>query len=245
VFVKDVYDYPAATTFKRQSGTDLSDVLVYLNGHFARSKGFEIELEKRRSHSWTGKITYTYQQTKGKSSDPNEAKVVQENGGDAAETRLSETFVRWNRPHKLSASFDLRYDKDGPAWLHQTGFNVYVVGESGRAYTPSSTDITSSAEPYSRNAPFQMTTDFRINHWFSIGGRRLDFSVAGTNIFDNHIIQRVDRQTGLGYVEGEGQFRRSEYTSQGAYEYAIQSQVWDPSNYGVGSQWRAQLDYDF
>jgi len=46
VFVKDIYDYPVATTFKRQSGTDLSDVLVYLNGHYARSKGFEVEVEK-------------------------------------------------------------------------------------------------------------------------------------------------------------------------------------------------------
>jgi outer membrane receptor protein involved in Fe transport len=38
-FVKDVYDYPTATTFKRSEGTSLVDVFVYLNGHFARFEG--------------------------------------------------------------------------------------------------------------------------------------------------------------------------------------------------------------
>ena len=88
-FVKDVYDYPAATTFQRSQGTSLVDIFVYLNGHFARSKGFELQFEKRRSNHWSGKLTYTFQQTKGKSSDPNEQRVVEANGGDASETRLS------------------------------------------------------------------------------------------------------------------------------------------------------------
>uniref|UniRef100_A0A832I325 TonB-dependent receptor n=1 Tax=Eiseniibacteriota bacterium TaxID=2212470 RepID=A0A832I325_UNCEI len=246
VFVKDVYDYPVATTFKRQSGTDLSDVLVYLNGHFARSKGFEIEIEKRRAKHWSGRLSYTYQQTKGKSSDPNEAKVIQEGGGDAAETRLSETFVRWNRPHKLTASLDLRFDRDAPArWLERTGLNLYVQGLSGRAFTPATRDFEQSAEPYSDNAPFQIVTDLRVNRWFRFAGRRVDVSLAGTNIFNNYVINRVDRQTGRGRVAGVGEYARSEYTSQGAYEYALQSEVDDPSNYGPGAQWRLSLDYDF
>ena len=90
-FVKDTYDYPTATLFsggEAEAGEVPKPVFVYLNGHFARSRGFEIEVEKRRSNYWAGKLTYTYQQTKGKSSDPNEQKVVQESGGNAADTRL-------------------------------------------------------------------------------------------------------------------------------------------------------------
>lgn len=246
VFVKDVYDYPVATTFKRQSGTDLSDVLVYLNGHFARSKGIEIEIEKRRSNHWSGKLTYTFQQTKGKSSDPNEAKVVQEGGGDASETRLSETFVRWNRPHKLSVNFDARWDDDAPfGWMKRTGVNVFVTGTSGRAFTPATRDFEQSAEPYSKNAPFQITTDLRVNRGFRFAGRKIDLSVAGTNIFNNYLINRVDRQTGKGRIEGVGEYARSEYLNNSAYQYALQSEVDDPSNYGPGAQWRMQLDYDF
>jgi outer membrane receptor protein involved in Fe transport len=250
-FQKDVYDYPTATTFKRTQGTSLVDVFVYLNGHFARSKGFEIELEKRRSHYWMGKLVYTFSQTKGKSSDPNEQRVIQEGGGDASETRLSEAFVSWNRPHRLTASFDVRFDDRAPerfGWLRHSGLNVYVSGRSGRAFTPiyvtASGNLSSlSATPYSKNAPFQITTDMRINHWFRLGKRRIDLSLAGTNIFNNYVIYRVDPVTGRGRVWGEGSYDKSLYPNINEYTYI--SQILDPSNYGPGAQYRLSFDYDF
>jgi outer membrane receptor protein involved in Fe transport len=251
-FQKDIYDYPAATTFKRSQGASLVDIFVYLNGHFARSKGFEIELEKRRSNYWSGKLIYTFQQTKGKSSDPNEQRVVQENGGDAAETRLSETFVSWNRPHKLALNFDLRYDDRTPerlGWLKHSGLNLYVQGQSGRAYTPVfptlAGTVTSqqAATPYSKNSPFQVTTDMRLNHWFKIGGRRIDLSLAGLNIFNNYLIYRVDPVTGKGRVWGQGSYDPALYPRIDQYTYV--SEILDPSNYGPGAQYRVSLDYDF
>jgi len=247
-FVKDVYDYPVATTFSRLEGTTVTPFFVYLNGHFARSRGFEVEMERRRSNYWSGKITYSYQQTKGKSSDPNEQKVVQENGGDASEVRLSETYVRWNRPHKLSANLDLRFDKDAPiGWLRWTGVNVYIQGESGRAYTPYDPNSTNpSAEPNSRNAPFQITTDLRLNRSIGMGGRRLDFSVTGTNIFNNYVIYRVDPQTGRGREWGVGTYAfPPSFANSDAGTFTRQSEVDDPSNFGPGGQWRVAIDYDF
>jgi len=245
-FVKDIYDYPTATTFKRSQGTSLVDIFVYLNGHFARSKGFEVEIEKRRSSYWTGRLTYTFQQTKGKSSDPTEQKVVQETGGDAAETRLSEAFVRWNRPHKVSANFDLRFDDQTPGgwgWLRRSGLNVYVQGQSGRAYTPINVFSDQAAEPFSKNALFQATVDLRLNRYFMLGRNRVDLSLAGTNLFNNHIINRVDRVTGRGRFAGVGEYDRGEFPE--VTDYTIVSQVDDPSNYGPGAQWRLTVDYDF
>jgi hypothetical protein len=246
-FVKDVYDYPVATTFTRLEGSTVTPFFVYLNGHFARSRGFEIQLERRRSNYWSGKVTYSYQETKGKSSDPNEQKVVQENGGDASEVRLSETYVSWNRPHKLGVNLDLRFDKDAPlAWLRYAGLNVFVQGESGRAYTPENPNSNAAAEPNSKNAPFQLTTDIRVNRSIGIGGRRLDLSVTGTNIFNNYLIYRVDPQTGRGRVWGVGSYAfPPNYANSDAGTYTRQSQVDDPSNYGTGAQWRMALDYDF
>jgi outer membrane receptor protein involved in Fe transport len=246
-FVKDVYDYPSATTFQRSQGTSLVDIFVYLNGHFARSKGFEVQLERRRNNHWSGKLTYTFQQTKGKSSDANEQKVVEAGGGDAGETRLSETFVRWNRPHKLAANFDLRFDEAAPerwGFLRNMGFNVYVQGQSGRAYTPVTLNSTQAAEPNSKNGLFQMTTDFRVNRWFKLASKRLDLSLAGTNVFNNYIINRVDPMTGHGRIWGEGSYdyRNPQLTVD---EYTRVSEVLDPSNYGPGAQWRLSLDYDF
>jgi len=250
-FQKDVYDYPTATTFKRTQGTSLVDVFVYLNGHFARSKGFEIELQKRRSSYWMGKLVYTYSQTKGKSSDPNEQRIIQEGGGDASETRLSEAFVSWNRPHRLTASFDLRFEDRTPerfGWLKHSGLNLYVSGRSGRAYTPiyvtAGGNLSSlSATPYSKNAPFQITTDVRLNRWFRIGKRRIDVSLTGTNIFNNYLIYRVDPVTGRGRVWGEGSYDKELYPNINEYTYI--SQILDPSNYGPGAQYRLSFDYDF
>jgi hypothetical protein len=246
-FVKDIYDYPTATTFKRSQGASLVDIFVYLNGHFARSRGFEIELEKRRAKSyWSGRLSYTFQQTKGKSSDPNEQKIVQETGGDAAETRLSEAFVRWNRPHKVSASVDIRFDDKAPwdlNFLRHSGVNIYAQGSSGRAYTPINLTSTQAAEPYSKNGPFQATLDLRLNRWFKLGGQRLDIGLTATNLFSNHLVNRIDRVTGKGRVAGVGEYDPDEFP--GVNDYTITSEVDDPSNYGPGVQWKLSLDYDF
>jgi hypothetical protein len=244
-FVRDVYDYPSATRVDPLSGTNIQSYFIYLNGHFSRSKGVEMELEKRRAHHWSGKISYSYQQTKGKSSNPNEERVLQEIGGNT-ETRLSEVFVSWNRPHKLTGNFDLRFDDDAPKsmpWLRHAGLNVFVQGQSGRAYTPY--DLANQNPiglPYSMNAPFQVTTDIKVNRWFKMGGRRFDLSLQGTNIFNNYLIYRVDPVTGKGYIWGEGRFDPNYVHSLN--DFVRIGTVDDPSNYGPGAQWRLQLDVD-
>jgi len=249
-FVKDIYDYPSATLFARGEagvGETPTPIFVYLNGHFARSRGFEIEFEKRRSNYWSGKLSYTYQSTKGKSSDPNEQKVVQEGGGDASETRLSETFVDWNRPHKLAATVDLRFDQEAP-WkaLSHMGLNVYVQGLSGRAYTPQNPLSSQAAEPNSKNGLFQMTTDIRVGRTFAMGlGQRMELSLSGTNIFNNHIINRIDPVTGRGRVWGEGSYDQELYPTPALTNFTRTGSVEDPSNYGSGAEWRLALDYDF
>jgi outer membrane receptor for ferrienterochelin and colicin len=252
-FVKDVYDYPVSTTFTRLQGSNLVPILVYLNGHFARSKGFEIELEKRRGGGhWAGKLSYTYAQTKGKSSDPNEAKVAQLSEFSASETRLSETFVSWNRPHKVTANFDLRFTDKGPNgwnWLKESGLNVIVQGQSGRAFTPVFGPVsTVVAEPFSRNGPFQITADVKLNHAVRLLGKRVDIGIAGTNIFNNPIVNRVDALTGQGRAWGVGQYDPAVFfpnDNAEAQKYRRDSEVDDPSNYGPKAQWRLSLDVDF
>ena len=244
-FVRDVYDYPSATRVDPLTGTNIQSYFIYLNGHFSRSKGFEMELEKRRANHWSGKISYSYQQTKGKSSNPNEERVLQEIGGNT-ETRLSEVFVSWNRPHKLTGNFDLRFDDDAPKrmpWLRHAGFNVFVQGTSGRAYTPyDRANQNPIGLPYSMNGPFQVTTDLKVNRWFKMMGRRFDLSLQGTNIFNNYVIYRVDPVTGKGYIWGEGRFDPNYVHSLNDFVHT--GTVDDPSNYGPGAQWRLQLDVD-
>src|SRR5205085_8719010 len=144
-------------------------------------------------------------------------------------------------------NFDLRFDKDTPAgwaFLKQTGMNLFIQGQSGRAYTPLSEQALQNAESFSKNAPFQVTVDARFNHFVRLGTRRIDLSVAGTNVFSNYVINRVDRVTGRGRVFGFGEYdpRNPNFT---VTDYTHTSAVDDPSNYGAGAQWRFSLDYDF
>src|SRR5262245_1634603 len=245
-FLKDIYDYPTSTLFQRSQGENLVDLLIYLNGHFARSKGFEIEVEKRRSGGyWSGRVSYTYQQTKGKSSDPNAAKAAQLAGLDPAETFLSETFVSWNRPHKLTVNYDVRFDQKAPeraGWLKDFGFNVYVQGSSGRPYTPEFGPDSPAGEPYSGNGPFQVTTDLKVDRSFHFGSQRLQLSLAALNIFGTRLVNRVDPVTGEGRVWGVGRYDPNVYPVD---DYVKQRDVDDPSNYGPPAHWRLTLDIDF
>jgi hypothetical protein len=68
--------------------------------------------------------------------------------------------------------------------------------------------------------------------------------MAGTNIFSNHIVNRVDPITGRGRVFGEGSYDPS-IPELRVTRRTVEEFVNDPSNYGPGAQWRLQLDYDF
>ena len=260
-FVKDVYDYPSAARFTPTEGTDLTPILVYVNGQFSRAKGFEIQLERRRSRYWSGRLSYTFQETKGKSSDPNAQRVVAEGGGDATETPLSESFVSWNRPHKLTANFDLRFDQQAPhgwGWMRQSGMNVLLQGQSGRPYTPTNADGTLQiGETYSSNAMFQSTCDLKLNHYMLMRGRKFDISLSITNIFANRIWNRIDASTGKPYEAGVGGLdpglsryydtdeNGDKVFSPSKYQYALDQYVNDPSKVGPGRQLRLSVDYDF
>ena len=255
-FWKDIYDYPTATTFKRTQGVELVDILVYRNQDYARSRGFEIEFEKRRRQYWRYKLDYGYSISSGKSSDPNEAKLVEENGGDAAETRLGEVFVFWNRPHRVTANVDFRvdWDQDPPKLLGASlpkgfGVNLSAQGQSGRAYTPVVQIGEEAAKPYSKNAPFQVTLDLRVNKEFRLGGgRRMNLTLNATNILDARIPRRIDPLTGRGYEAGQGLFSPEELaklSSDAARQARLVGTLGDPSNYLPGATWRLGLDYDF
>jgi len=247
VFVKDVYDYPRAVSLTRTEGATPLIYSQYVSGSYSRAKGFEVEIEKRRSSHWAGKLTYTYQQTKGKDSDPSAIRAIQLSNSAAGEVPLSEQFVTWSRPHKVTASADLRFDDAAPApWLKGWGLNVFMQGISGRAYTPATLTSDVAGEENSKNGPFQVTTDMRVNRTFKMGERRFDISLAGTNIFNNRILNRVDRITGGPRTRGVGEYDPSRPGDLLKNDpVTLVREIDDPSNLGPGAQYRLSIDYDF
>lgn len=212
LFWKDMYDYPTSIRLVMQErATARSNFFIYWNMDYARSRGIELSLQQNRRNFLAGSLSYTYSIGKGKSSDPNKTKLIQETGGDSREPLLEEEFLWWNRPHKLTAQVNLRIraDDDPPRWF---GFRwpadlqakLYLVLRSGRAYTPYDASDQRVGDPYSRNGPLDKTCDFSLAKGFRLGGRRAEISLNIYNVFDWRTPLVFDPVTGLAYVAGEG-----------------------------------------
>src|SRR5207237_5948167 len=99
----DTYGYPTLARSQRIQGTSLAPFSIYLNSDFSRSRGIELELEKRRARFFSGKLSYEYSTIRSKGSTPNQLKIVQDLGGDTREARVGEEVAYWHRPHQLRA----------------------------------------------------------------------------------------------------------------------------------------------
>ena len=245
LFQKDIYDYPTSVTFQRLEGENISDFLVFLNLDFARSRGFEVEFEKSRRRYWSWRANYTYSVAKGKSSDPNAAKIVEESGGNARERTLGESYLFWNRPHRLNFAVDFRAPQEGDrvkalgiTLPRGTGANLSGTLQSGRAYTPANAEGEDQAAQYSQNGPFEVLLNLKLGKEFRLGQQALRLSLTGENILDWEVARRVDPVTGRAPKAGEGSY-------VDPTEYEINSVLTNPGYVGPGMRWRLGLDYDF
>ncbi len=213
VYNKDIYDYPTSTQITlSERQTQQAVFFVYRNLDYARSRGVEIEWRQRRVNFTSYGATYTFSNAKGKSSDPNGLRLVQESGGDARETSLEEEFMWWNRPHKFTSWFNVFVPRgeQGPGILglhlpEDFRLNLYLLLQSGRAYTPEDFQGRTTGLAYSKNGPIDSTVNLTLTKGFTVGGRRLELTLQGWNILDRRSPIEVDPSTGKKWNPGEGQ----------------------------------------
>ncbi len=242
LFYKDIYDYPTSTTVVLQDRpTSRSNFFIYRNLDYARSRGVELEFRQRRLGHMAWSAAYTYSVVKGKSSDPNKLKVVQGTGGDARETSLDEEFMWWNRPHKVT----LWYDYKVPAGDHDArvlglfgvpadvGLNLFFQLQSGRAYTPTDIFGNQTGTAYSKNGPIESLLNGTLSKGFPIGGKRVEVSLQGWNLFDHRTLQLIDPATGDKYVPGSGSLTGNTTPSTYA-RYSDPSQWGEPRHFRLG-----------
>lgn len=211
LFYKDIYDYPSATRF---SVLGVGEFLIYRNVDYARSRGIEIEIKKKRAKYLSGGISYTYSIATGKSSDPNEAKLIEEVGGSVGtyEPSLSEAYLWWNRPHKLNVTLDFRVPETGdpPSILgfhlpRDWGFNIQWMLQSGKAYTKYRDD-REVGEINAENGPHDDIINFRTDKRFRLGPNRAKIFLEIRNLFDRQSVRRFDYETGEPYELGKGSY---------------------------------------
>jgi hypothetical protein len=212
LFQKDMYDYPTSIRLvMRERQTTRSNFFMYWNMDYARSRGIELTLLRNRQNYVSGSLSYTFDVARGKASDPNKSKVIQETGGDSRETTLEEEFLWWNRPHKLTAQLSLLVRENertphwfGFVWPEDMNARLYFMIRSGRPYTPENESGLTVGDANSRNGPFDSTCDFSLTKGFRIGRRRFEASFDIYNVFDQQTVLTLDPVTGAAYQAGVG-----------------------------------------
>ncbi len=212
LFWKDMYDYPTSIrVIMKERTTTRSNFFMYWNMDYARSRGIELSLLRRRSDFVSGSVAYTYSVAKGKSSDPNKTKLIQESGGDSREAHLGEEFLWWNRPHKFTChlTFRVRENERPPRVLglslpQDFSIGFYYLLRSGRPYTPINEFGQEVGSAYSLSGPHDTTFDLTITKGYRLLGNRMMFSFNVYNLFDYRTPIVFDHVTGEPYEPGKG-----------------------------------------
>jgi len=253
VFVKDIFNYPTSERFTVQyydpvEGSKEATYFLYRNSDYARSRGVELSVRKRRGKYLSGSLSYTYSIATGKSSDPNAQRELYV-GGATGEVELAEGYLWWNRPHRLTATMDFRVrDIRGPRVLGvplpgHWGFNVYYSLSSGRAYTPEDINGSPIGEDYSRNGPIEQNLNLKLQKWINWGNHRIDLTLQGWNVFDWDQPRSVDPVTGEPYKDGVGSYANPPDDPDAALARALS--LADPSRNGSPRRFKFSIGVSF
>ncbi|HVP40304.1 MAG TPA: TonB-dependent receptor [Candidatus Saccharimonadales bacterium] len=263
-YQKDTYGYPTLAYSQRSQGNSTAPFSIYLNSDFSRSRGIEVEIERRRSKFYSALVTYEYSTIRAKSSTPNQLKIIQELGGDTQVARVGEEVAYWHRPHqaRLRLSCSTRDEAERPrlAGLLMLPRNFSATLDmslrSGRAYTPSVVQLSydpkdstvtvnalATGAAYSANAPMEFTASLKLDQQFSVFGRSIHASLEGTNILNSGLAKFIDPTTGRGYEDGKGLWGHYEVTD--IQKYRHQEIVANPSVNNPPANYRLSLSYDF
>ncbi len=173
--------------FRNLTGTQTQDVVVYggaqtysqyINSDFGDAQGFVIQFVKRFSGGFAASIDYTYSDSRGNASDPNDARNAVLGGA------LPETYIAplaWDQTHTFNATLNYSQIRD---W----GFSIIANYFSGQPYTPAvnkNTRVTQNAFPSnSANKPNLFNMDLRVYKDFELSPLLLTVFLRVFNILD-------------------------------------------------------------
>lgn len=211
-FYKDFYDYPTSQRVRSDNPRFQNvEYLMYFNGDFARSRGIEMEFRRRAGKFFTGSLNLSYSISTGKSSTPNDEKLVAQ--GQLDEKPITEEFLRWDVPFTFNMflSFFMSED-DAPrlfSWKIPSdwGFNLRCTGQTGERYTEvikvSEDQDVYSDERYEKLGPYWTLVDIKLYKNIDVMGIKTRFYIEAKNLFDTKIAEIINPVTGEAYRSGD------------------------------------------
>jgi hypothetical protein len=172
VYFKDIFGL--LTIDQLSSGDNPNLVDTYVNKDYASARGFELTLEKRFSHNFSGEISYGYGIATGVASDPNQQANV-----DLLYLPISEQPLDWDQRHTFSAQVLVSQPEDwlvNVVWSYGSGFPFTITDRNERKIDPSNTNA--GRLPSITNLNLQAEKHYRM--W----GQDVKFFFRGNNVMD-------------------------------------------------------------
>lgn len=182
----------------------------YENSDYSRTRGLEVEIDKKYGNYVSGSMTYNFSYAYGKSSA--EALDYFDNfyANAGGKFVIQEFPLDWDERHKVTFILDLRVPaNDHPKLFGLTlpdnfGLNIFWQYGSGFPYTPSSAHpgiaatLAPGQDPLTNSERYPATSnvDIRFNKDFRIGPMDYSFEFWVNNLFDNRDVQAVYGDSG-------------------------------------------------
>ncbi len=216
-YYKNIYDYVATKSVTFNSGRLIGQSFItYFNQDYARTRGLEIEFQKRIGNWFNGRINFAYSVATGKSTTSDAGFLVITRG---ANENISEIFLSWDRPLQASANLFFNIEKGkglfgfGRNILDDITLKTRIFFQSGKRYTqqirsgtldngrPEFTDDFNNINGQVSQNWFYVDLD--IDKYFRILKTDFTLSLSITNLFDTKNATIINPVTGKAYEFGD------------------------------------------
>lgn len=265
-FYKDIKDQVQLRPIFAEATASHLRYYALVNGDFATTKGFELNLDLRRTERVSATFDYTFSDAQGTGSNSTEG------GYTLWQSPTSEPFfpmqitpLSFNQTHSGAFNVDYRFaDDDGPEFLgskilQNFGVNLYFSFGSGFNYTRWEGFDNTRIPTETLNAsttPWTFQLDLRVDKSFSIGPLDLNAYIWVVNLLDTKNIVGVFNVTGDAYDDGwfantQGKTLYNQYEELNGPEAAEQykqvylDNIYDADNFGPPRQVNVGLRIEY
>ena len=217
---------------------------VYGNVDYARTRGIEMQLEKRYGSFFAGSVEYQYSWAFGKNSDATAdyfARFYRQ------EIPIQERPLDWDIRHQITLNGDIRAAKDHHPQFgifkfpDDWSFNFIWQFKTGKPFTPTASypgQVLVGREqplPNSKRMGFYSNVDVRFDKNFQVWKMNYTASLRVDNLLDTRNINSVYESTGLAYTN---------INENGQIITGLPRNA-NPANYDPGRQIRVGLSMNF